>query len=127
MLFVLIAAGIIAAGGALALLLGRKASGLAAWAALLAVAAGSAVGLQAAVAALAVDRPPAPWSHPWPTVPGAALAVQLDALSGVFLLPIFVVGPLIGLALAGWSKGDTRATGGLWAAFNALLAGMVLV
>ena len=68
------------------------------------------------------------WSRPW-GVPGGALAVEVDALSGMFLLSIFVVAPLSAIYGASyWSARDNPSTAPRLRAFYGLIvAGMALL
>ena len=120
----LAALGLWVAGALGAALAPRRASG--AW-----LGTGGAVagGVAAAFAAVPVlmGSPAtgieAGWSVPW-----AALALRLDALSAVFLLPVAVVGAASAVFGAGYLSGHGRhAAGASLIAFDLLLASMALV
>jgi formate hydrogenlyase subunit 3/multisubunit Na+/H+ antiporter MnhD subunit len=66
------------------------------------------------------------WSTPW-TLPVGALAVRLDPLTAVFLLPVGVVGGLC--AAWGWAYLGRHGHGRAWSygLYNLLLASMALV
>jgi formate hydrogenlyase subunit 3/multisubunit Na+/H+ antiporter MnhD subunit len=91
-----------------------------------AIGGAAALGL-AGAQALAADVPQY-WSAPW-SVPAGALALRLDPLSAVFLLPLALVGGLCALYgvvyLSRHSHG--RPIGGSLAAYNVLLFSMALV
>src|SRR5688572_18876280 len=63
------------------------------------------------------------------SIPNGALSFGVDALSGFFLVPLFVLGGLA--AVYGYSyllgSGATRWLGPPWAAFNVLIASMAVV
>jgi formate hydrogenlyase subunit 3/multisubunit Na+/H+ antiporter MnhD subunit len=64
---------------------------------------------------------------PWP-VPGGAFAVALDPLSAFFLLPVAALSAISAVYAVGYlAHGDARRTGTIWACFDALVAGMLLV
>ncbi len=118
-------AGCWAAGavGALALR-GRR------WAAFVGAAgavAGGVAGAVAAAGALASSSPAA-WSAAW-RVPAGALALRLDALGAVFLLPVAVLGALGGVYGVAYMRGHepARSAGGSYAAYDLLLLSMALV
>ncbi len=99
----------------------------------LAVAVGAAGavggGLAAAVSgAAALGGAPGLWRAPW-TVPGGALAVRLDPLAAVFLLPIAVIGALGAVYGVAYQREHApgRSHGASFAAYNMLLLSMALV
>ena len=89
---VLAAAGLAATSGLAALLPGPLRKGGAHLATALSVAA-SALGLAGAALALTAGRAPAKMVLPW-GVPGGLFAVEVDVLSAVFLVPLFLVSGL---------------------------------
>jgi hydrogenase-4 component B len=124
----LLAIGLLAASGLVGLLLPRR-SAVGAWVAcgLMVYAAASGVtGALRAAPGAATTGTAASWS--W-AVPGSTLAVGLDGLSALFLLPVFVIpalGALYGLGY--WSGEEHAATGPKLRLFYGLLAaGMALV
>ncbi|WP_305046772.1 proton-conducting transporter transmembrane domain-containing protein [Geoalkalibacter sp.] len=122
---VVLAVLILLAGGAAALLAGRRtalASGCAAGATLLAAVPGmgaALLGLRGASASVE-----AVWA-----VPGGDFLLSVDALSGLFLLAIFVLAPLCALYGAAYLKeqGEQRPLGGHWFFYTGLVAAMALV
>lgn len=88
---------------------------------------GASLGGIAAVRAL-LGTTPTPLRLPW-AVPGGELALTLDALSGVFLLQICLVGALGALfGLAYWPAAEhPRSAARLRLAYGLLVAGMVLL
>jgi formate hydrogenlyase subunit 3/multisubunit Na+/H+ antiporter MnhD subunit len=88
---------------------------------------GGAAAAFSAVATLAT-RETANWSRPW-SVPGGALALRIDPLSAVFLLPIGVIGALCAVYGVAYMRHGVhgRAQGGSFAAYNLLLASMAAV
>ncbi len=89
-----------------------------------ALLAGSASGLPAALGALAgggSELVSLPWS-----VPYGSLSVGLDALSALFLLPVFLVTPLAALYGVGYLKGaeGRRPVGASWFFYGILCASM---
>lgn len=92
---------------------------------------GGVAAATAAIAALGAQRSEL-WAMPW-TWPGGGLALRLDALAAVFLLPVAVIGALCaiyGLAYlrhhAGRHDGERRIATSI-AAYNVLLFSMALV
>ncbi len=86
-------------------------------------------GLAAAVSAtLALGSTPRLWTAPW-TVPGGALALRLDPLAAVFLLPIAVIGALGAVYAVAYQRDHAsgRSRGASFAAYNMLLLSMALV
>lgn len=123
---ILIAVLVLAAGGAGALLLSRRprlSEALGAGGAV----AGCAVGLWEALRVLVGGRPAA-WSCAW-SVPFGSFAIEVDALSAFFLLPVLGLSLLAAAYgteyLAAWR--GRKALGPSWLFFNALVANMVLV
>jgi hydrogenase-4 component B len=122
----LYALAVLAAGGALAALLSRwprAASICGAGACVLA----ACLGLPAALTALA-DNGSETMTRPWPTVPGAALSVRLDALSALFLALVFAVSAVIAVYCAAYfpTCRRRRPVGLVWLWLNLLVAGMGL-
>jgi hydrogenase-4 component B len=116
------ALGILLLGGAAALALGRRPR------AATLVGAGAAVaacllGLVAALRALAGT--PGSLSARWP-VPYGSFALEIDPLSGFFLVPIFGLSALAAVYGAGygWGRGEE---GRSWFSFDLLVASMALV
>lgn len=68
------------------------------------------------------------WSAPW-TLPAGALALRLDPLAAVFLLPVAIAGALCAVYGVGYLRAHAhgRPLGGSFAAYNLLLASMALV
>jgi hydrogenase-4 component B len=98
-------------------------------------AVGAVVGCgAAAMAAIGSLAAPGPqlWTMPW-TWPGGALALRLDAVAAVFLLPVAVIGALCaiyGVAYLRQHTHDHPASGAIaasLAAYNVLLFSMALV
>jgi hydrogenase-4 component B len=89
------------------------------------IVAGSLVGLGAAGAAMAQ---PASFVHPWP-VPGGALAIRMDGLAAIFLVPLFLVAPLGSIyALEYWPQGKHAGNGRkLRVFYGSMSAGIALV
>lgn len=116
---------ILAAGGALSLLLRRRPA-LAALAGAGSAAAGCLLGL--AGAARGIFGPSRSLELPWP-VPAGRLALSLDPLASFFLLPLFLLALLCALYAVGYMKGekDTRRLGAHWLWFNLLVAAIALV
>ncbi|WP_305043195.1 proton-conducting transporter transmembrane domain-containing protein [Geoalkalibacter sp.] len=116
---------ILLAGGLAALLAGRR-SALASNCAAGATLVAALPGLGAAL--LGLRGAPATLEAAW-QVPGGRLLLSVDALSGVFLLAIFVLAPLCALYGAAYLKaqGAERALGGHWFFFTGLVAAMALV
>jgi formate hydrogenlyase subunit 3/multisubunit Na+/H+ antiporter MnhD subunit len=125
MTLALSALAVLAAGGVLAALLGR-------W-----PRAAGACGAGACVLAACLGLPPAlttlaenaseTLSRPWPTVPGAALSVRLDALAALFLALVLGVSAVIAVYCAAFfSGGERKPAGLLWLWLNLLVAGMGL-
>lgn len=94
-------------------------------------AAGAVVGGVAAMAAAlgalgagSTER----WSVPW-TLPAGALALRLDALGAVFLLPVAIIGALCAVYGVEYLRAHAhgRPLGGAFAAYNLLLVSMALV
>lgn len=116
-------------GGLAAWLLRRRAAGGPAG-----VAGAIGGGVFAAVAAVrALSDPGTPasattWHVAW-RVPIGAVALRLDPIAAVFLLPVAVVGALCAVYGLAYLRrgGSTRAIGGSFAAFNLLLLGMAVV
>ncbi len=126
MTLVLAAVGLLLASAALALLASRWPRGATAAGAGGAVAA-AALGLPASLRVLLTGAAESA-SASWP-MPGGALHVGLDAVSAVFLVPVFVLtacAAVYGAASLrpGWGR---RAVGWGWFQYNALAACMVLV
>lgn len=91
-----------------------------------AIAGAAAAGL-AGAQALAVEAPQS-WHTPW-SVPAGMLALRLDPLAGVFLLPLAAVGGLCAVYGVAYLRGHAngRPIGGSLAAYNVLLLSMALV
>ncbi|MBX6333400.1 MAG: oxidoreductase, partial [Gemmatimonadaceae bacterium] len=86
-------------------------------------------GVAAAVAAFhALGAAPATWRAPW-SVPMGALALRLDPLAAVFLLPIAVAGALCAVYGVAYltRHAHGRPLGGSFAAYDVLLASMALI
>lgn len=91
-----------------------------------AVSAAALVCAVPAARALATGEPLA-LSLPWP-VPGGAFAVGLDPLSGFFLLPVAALSLLSAWTGVGdLADAEPRRARLVWACFDALVAGMLLV
>ncbi|MBI3097266.1 MAG: oxidoreductase [Planctomycetes bacterium] len=90
-------------------------------------AAGSLLGLVPALGVLLGD-PAISLRVPW-QVPGGAFSVEIDALSALFLFPIFLLSALAAVYGAGylWPSRTTRSLGPPWFFYNLLVACMVLV
>ena len=92
---------------------------------------GGVAATTAAVEALVVSRPEL-WSMAW-TWPGGAVALRLDALAAVFLLPVAVIGALCaiyGVAYLRYHARHNHTAGPIGtslAAYNVLLVSMALV
>ncbi len=85
----------------------------------------SVTALDAALRALlsgGTEARTAEWS-----VPGGRLAVELDPLSAWFLLPIFLLAPLVALAAARWLESRRARGGGPWFLLHLLVVSMALV
>lgn len=114
------------AGGAAALLAGRRArlaSALGAGGAML----GALLGLLPTARVLAGARLAAidlPWD-----VPGGRLALAIDPLSAFFLAPIFAMSALAALYGVGYlrSEGEERSLGPVWWWFDTLVAALAVV
>jgi len=123
---VLLALGLVAGSGFPGLLLGRKSPTGERIAAFLLVA-GSVLGLFVAFGAMVR---PVSFATPW-SVPGGELAVRVDGLTAVFLVPLFVVGPLGSIyGLEYWPQRDHADDGRKLRLFYGLQAagiGLVLV
>jgi formate hydrogenlyase subunit 3/multisubunit Na+/H+ antiporter MnhD subunit len=66
-------------------------------------------------------------SLPWP-VPGGAFAIALDPLSAFFLLPLAALSAISAVYGVGYlAHEDARRARTIWACFDALVAGMLLV
>ncbi len=112
--------------GALAALVARGRSMPAALGAAGAVAGGLAA-LTAGGTVLAGGAPRL-WEAPW-SVPAGALALRLDPLAAVFLLPIAVIGALGAVYGVAYQRehAPARSSAGSFAAYNLLLLSMALV
>ena len=124
MRLLLASAGLLALGGVSALLAGssrRRASILGATGAAL----GCALGLWPAVNA-ALGAPAQSLRLAWP-LPGAALALGLDPVSGFFLIPTLFVSGLAAVYGAGYLRDSKRPVGAAWLSFNLLIASMMFV
>ncbi|MDO3378287.1 proton-conducting transporter transmembrane domain-containing protein [Geoalkalibacter halelectricus] len=123
---VLCAVAMCLAGGMLALLCGRSPARAAA-VATLALGLAAIPGVGAAWLGLQ-GQAAVPVHWPW-QVPGGALVLQVDALSSVFLLAIFLVAPLCALYGSAYLKAQDRrrALGVHWFFFCALTACLALV
>ncbi|HET9982286.1 MAG TPA: proton-conducting transporter membrane subunit [Longimicrobiales bacterium] len=68
------------------------------------------------------------WRVPW-RLPAGALALRVDALAAIFLLPIAAVGALCAVYGVGYLRRHARdeGEGGSFAAYNVLLASMAVV
>ncbi len=88
--------------------------------------AGGAAGVVAAVRAL--TSPPASWQISW-GAPLGSIALRLDPLAGVFLLPVAGLGALCAIYGAGYLRGQTHgiSAGNSFAAYDLLLASMAIV
>ena len=91
-----------------------------------AIAGAAAAGL-AGAQALALEGPQS-WHTAW-SVPAGMLALRLDPLAGVFLLPLAAVGGLCAVYGVAYLRGHAhgRPIGGSLAAYNVLLLSMALV
>ncbi len=125
MVLLLAAAALLVVSGAAALAApsARRASIVGAGGAL----AASLLGLVPTVGVL-LGAPLSSLSLAW-NVPYGAFAVELDALSAFFLLPIFVLGACAAIYGTEYLHefGDKKALGPVWLFFNSLIASMVLV
>src|SRR5437879_4989083 len=126
MLLLLSGIALVAVSGVPGLFLDRRSGVGQALATVLAVA-GSAIGIGATLAGMAAAEPAV---LRWPcSIPGGEFHVELDSLSGVFLLPIFLVslcGSVYGLGY--WKQADHPGNGRKLRLFYGLLiAGMALV
>lgn len=85
---------------------------------------GSALGLIAAFRALAGFEGQ-PWHHDW-SVPGGALDLHVDALSAIFLAPIFLIGAIGAVYAFGyWPEHEKqRSAGKLRVFYGLMVAGM---
>jgi len=122
----LTALGLLIGGGALALA-ARHHDRLAAGAALAGLIGAAAAGLPVALDVIARGTTLSlrlPWN-----VPLGSFAVGLDPLSAFFLLPILVLAPLTGIYGVGYLREwrGRKNLGGCWFFFNLLVACMVLV
>lgn len=88
---------------------------------------GSSAGLLAGLRAMTGSGLGA-WSYPW-RVPGGALQVEVDALSGMFLVQIFLLGILGTVYGLGYWKAEThpRTAGKLRVFYGFMVAGMALL
>ncbi len=122
------AVGLLAGSGAVALLLPRRGAA-GAWLACGLMVYAAAVGVTGALRA-AFATAPAGCSASWPwAVPGSALAVGIDGLSALFLLPVLVIPALGAIYGLGYWSGDEHAVTGrkLRLFYGLLAAGMTLV
>ena len=89
--------------------------------------AGSAIGLFSALPAL-LGRGIADFMLPWPTLDGS-FVIGLDALSALFLIPIFLVVALAAIYGESYLKqhDSKRPLGFCWLSFNVLAASMAMV
>jgi len=89
--------------------------------------AGAGVGASGAMATL-LGAGPERWSRAWP-VPFGSLALHLDPLASVFILPICLVGGACALYGGAYLRpyADERPVGAPVAAYNLLLASMTVV
>jgi formate hydrogenlyase subunit 3/multisubunit Na+/H+ antiporter MnhD subunit len=96
-----------------------------------AAAIGGAAAVVAAIRAMHTGIP-SYWRTAW-TLPAGSLALRLDALAGVFLLPVGAIGALCAVYGVAYLRahehahGGDRGDGASFAAFNVLLASMALV
>lgn len=122
----LIAMGLVALGGVAALAAGRSGPSASAFGAGGAVA-GCGLALVPAVAALLgapVERLHLPWN-----VPGGSFSVELDPVSGLFLVPTLLLSALAALYGTEYLSAPrhARVLGAAWFCFNALVVSMALV
>ena len=120
----ILSGGLLALGGLAALLASKSRR----WACLLGASGavlGCAVGLWPALSA-ALGEPAQSLRVAWP-LPGASLTLELDALSGFFLIPTFLVSGLAAVYGAGYLLDSKRPTGLAWFSFNLLILSMMLV
>ncbi len=75
-----------------------------------------------------IDRTPEYWRAPW-SVPAGMLALRLDSLAAVFLLPLAAVGGLCAVYGVAYLRRHAhgRPIGASFATYNVLLASMALV
>ena len=123
---ILVAAGMLAVSGVPGLVFGRH-SVIGQWIAACLVVLGATLGLCSAVAGLTMSSPGSidlPWFLPW-----GRFTVALDALSSLFLLPIFLISALGSIyGLSYWKQSEHPSNGRKLALFYGLLAAsMVLV
>jgi len=88
--------------------------------------AGNLLGLAGVVAALALGKP-CTTSLPWLGEIGGAFRVDLDPLSGFFLLPVYGIGAVSALYGGGYLRRAARRLGSAWLFYHLLGASMVLV
>jgi hydrogenase-4 component B len=121
---VLVAIGLVAVSGLPGLLLGRH-SPVGERLAMALLLAGSVLGLAVAFGAF---RAPLSFARAW-SVPGGALAVRVDALAAMFLVPLFIVAPLGSIyGLEYWPQRDHSDDGCKLRAFYGLMsAGIALL
>ncbi len=128
MTLLLVAMGLTALGGLCALAAGRRPRAATAFG-VGSAAAGSALGLYAALGALlsGAGRPLA--GAPQWSMPGGSLSLELDALSAFFLIPTLLLSGLAavygGEYLAAWR--GRKNLGAAWFSFNLLVVSMALV
>ncbi|MEJ2698286.1 MAG: proton-conducting transporter membrane subunit [Desulfuromonadales bacterium] len=117
---------VLLAGGALALVAGRR-SRLATLAGAGGAVAGSLLGLIAAVRGL-LGSAPSLIVRAW-SVPGGSFSLNIDGLASFFLVPVFLLSLLCALYGWGYMKGfaTSRRMGFHWFFFNLLAASMALV
>ncbi len=126
MQFFVLALLILLASGALSALCGRWGARVA-WIGPAGAVTGGALGTVFAVRTLCIGTTPSlllPWS-----MPGGALHLQADALSLVFLLPVFGLGALAAVYGAGYFRNHPRpaSVAASWFFYNLLVASMALV
>ncbi|HOX07721.1 MAG TPA: proton-conducting transporter membrane subunit [Planctomycetota bacterium] len=128
MVIFLIAMGLMALGGLAAMAAGRSARAATALGAGSA-AAGSALGLCAALSVLLEGGSRALAGAPRWSMPGGALSLELDALSAFFLLPTLLLSGLAAIYGAEYLLAfrGRKNLGTAWFCFNALVVSMALV
>jgi hydrogenase-4 component B len=116
---ILVAVGLVAVSGVPGLFSGRR-SPIGERVAAFLLILGSVLGLVAAVGAMAS---PASFEHAW-AVPGGQIAIRLDGLAAIFLVPLFVVAPLGSIyGLEYWPQQDHADDGRKLRLFYGLQAG----
>jgi formate hydrogenlyase subunit 3/multisubunit Na+/H+ antiporter MnhD subunit len=124
MRLLILSCGLLASGGLAALLAAKSRR----WSCLIGAGTavlGCAVGLWPALSA-ALGAPAQSVRLAWP-LPGMSLALELDALSGFFLVPTLLICALAAVYGAGYLRDCKRPVGLAWFAYNLLVLSMALV